>query len=216
MPKYSVPAIEAALSALGIDVRLWQSTEPPAFFSSALQADEQKAVTSFRSAKRQRERATVRHLLHHEFNIASPIAYAPNGRPFLSGDEQTKIGISHTADIVCLATARHRFGIDIEQRTPRGLRISRAFLSPTELALLYAQSEEERATWATAMWSAKEAVYKCVSDQNLSLTHGITIETISPTNTTNEAIIEVTTSNSPTPITVHCFFEPSFVLTVAQ
>ena len=216
MPRYNAPAISAALSESGIDVRLWQSTEPPVFFSSALQAEEQTALTRFRSAKRQREWATVRYLLHHEFHIASPIVYAPNGRPYLSSDEQREIGISHTADIVCLAIAPHRFGIDIEQRTPRALRISRAFLSPTELALLNAKPEEERERWATAMWSAKEAVYKCVSDQNLSLTHGITIESISPTPNPIEARMEVTTTASPTPKPIHCFFEPSFVLTVAQ
>jgi phosphopantetheinyl transferase len=91
----------------------------------------------------------------------------PRGRPHLvatlepAGMQLPDCSLSHKGRFVCAATspaAGSRVGVDIEQVSPRLLRLARAFTHDRD-ALLGARPDAER---LTILWALKEACSKVV------------------------------------------------------
>lgn len=86
------------------------------------------------------------------------VAYAPSGEPLFEGLEGS-ISVTHSRKFVALARAwQGRCGIDIEQFGRNFERIEDKYISAAERVLTAADDPRFRA----AVWSAKEAMFKCV------------------------------------------------------
>lgn len=89
------------------------------------------------------------------------VQIADTRKPFLA-DERYHFSISHCGDYAAAIVSRSaRVGIDIEIPVTRLLDISQKFLSGEEQARFHlARLKEENLERLTALWSAKEAIYK--------------------------------------------------------
>lgn len=90
------------------------------------------------------------------------IDHEPSGKPFISPASCLSISISHTrgyAAILLSDSTETCGGVDIEYRSDRVQRIARRFIHDEE----HAETTDDM----LVLWSAKEAVYKCYSEDNL-------------------------------------------------
>ncbi len=125
-----------------------------------------KAQALFGNEHRQKEWFMARALLRELGGENCVIEYSESGKPVLSGGS-AHVGISHSAAFFALGlNAASPIGLDIEQKSGRALRVAEKFLSVEEMRTLpMAEAEDAegmqcREDAATAMWSAKEAVFK--------------------------------------------------------
>ena len=119
---------------------------------------------------RQMERRNVQLLLNAMMGDGAgfAIGHEASGKPFVAartpgGDvrlPQWRISISHTRGFAAvLLSTSEQVGLDIEYRSDRVERIASRFIRPDEMA----DSTDKK----LLLWSAKEAVYKLFSEDNL-------------------------------------------------
>lgn len=118
------------------------------------------------ASPRRRERSAVLQLLHAMTGDPSlVIDHEPSGKPFVASASSPfalSISVSHTrgyAALIVSSCPEVRVGVDIEYCSDRVDRIARRFIRPDE----HADTTSDR----LVLWSAKEAVYKCFSEDNL-------------------------------------------------
>lgn len=116
--------------------------------------------------KRLTERLSVRFMLHRLFGHSASVAHTQTGRPLLQGSP-LHISISHTDGAYALSFSYEPHGIDIEPPSPRALRLRARFLDEGERCINLGNgwTEEDE---ATALWCAKEAAYKCFSNEHIT------------------------------------------------
>lgn len=112
----------------------------------------------FKNEGRQREFYSIRALLATMTgNKSLLIGHLPSGRPVVEG---YNVSISHTRGYAALILSESEdVAVDIEQRGDRVARIARKFIRPDEEAATIEQM--------LTLWSAKEALYKLHSEDNL-------------------------------------------------
>lgn len=127
-------------------------------------SDEERAHASQLAGNRRREWVAWRAVLREQAERWSlndsvlRVAYAPSGEPLFEGLEGS-ISVTHSRKFVALARAwQGRCGIDIEQLGRNFERIEDKYISAAERVLTAADDPRFRA----AVWSAKEAMFKCV------------------------------------------------------
>lgn len=117
--------------------------------------DEKSRVEKSRG--REVEREAKRMLTIVAFGEEVEILSTEAGKPLPVGN--THLTFSHSGKYVILATAPYNIGIDIQQYTPKLLRVSHKFVAETEELLLH-PVEEEKNRQIHFMWCAKEAIFK--------------------------------------------------------
>lgn len=141
--------------------------------------EERASIEGFSSTSRRAERLAWRALLREV--VSGPICneinieYNPQGAPSLRepiriGDfHYTHISVSHCRQMVAITVSTSPCGIDIES-LERGLeRLAERYMTPKERGL----SDDKRL--ASAVWSAKEALYKVALRSGLDLRRDIEI-----------------------------------------
>lgn len=117
------------------------------------------AIGGMRSIKRQKEQLTTYCLLEAMTGRRDlVIGHAESGKPIVDAME---ISLSHTKGWAAMIVSEDKaVGVDIEYRSNRVDRIASRFIRP----------DEQSATLAQRLinWSAKETVYKLLSDENLT------------------------------------------------
>ncbi|MBK7128122.1 MAG: 4'-phosphopantetheinyl transferase superfamily protein [Crocinitomicaceae bacterium] len=142
----------------------------PAETLNALTENELMRYNSFLSVKRKAEFLYTR-VLWHSFNSGRIISYDTKGRPYL--ENGGFISISHSRNIVAIAYhPTHEVGIDAEFKSDKLIRISKKFLSNSELQELNILD----LTQITLAWSIKEAIYKMENTEGLSLKDNIRLK----------------------------------------
>ena len=116
--------------------------------------------------KRLTERLSVLFMLHRLLGPSASMTHTKTGSPMLVGSP-LHISISHTDGAYALSFSYDSHGIDIEHPSPRALRLRERFLDEEEkcISLGDGWTEEDE---ATAMWCAKEAAYKCFSNEHIT------------------------------------------------
>lgn len=123
--------------------------------------------------KRQRERLSTAILTARLIGQCQRLEHTSSGRPYLT-DSQATVSITHTGNVYGVSVAHGPHGIDAERWGPKALRLAEKFLQPGEQVLLD-RLELTCEAAATALWSAKEAVYKACDRPGLELRTGITL-----------------------------------------
>lgn len=136
----------------------------------------------YQSKSRRKEWLVTRCLLAQVLGAAYEIAYLPSGQPFvcvppdLSCKGQPFISISHTAAYVALTISPYfSIGLDLEQNSCRANGIASRFLQSEEQAQLLHNPSD-----ATALWCAKEAIYKLAGIPQLRFLDQITLTSLAP------------------------------------
>ena len=136
--------------------------------------DVDKDLLKQRKGKDSREYfLAVRKILDNE-NSELMIDYDLGGKPFLNN--QKGISISHSHEIVAIGISNEiDFGIDIQHKTDKILKIKSKFLSKNESKLLGKTGDTEL---LTKLWSAKESIFKALGKEGVSFSNDLEINTI--------------------------------------
>ena len=101
------------------------------------------------------------------------VQYMQSGKPFLKNG--TSISISHTGFYVAIALGFNiQVGVDIEQHREKILKIAPRFTGEGAVATL--ENTKDRIEKLTAIWGAKESIYKILDRVGLSFKESIKID----------------------------------------
>ena len=153
-----------------IKLRFWHITESRDELMSLCCENGIKCdhVTAVKSDKRACEMLAVL-LLVHDFNKKWELAHNEDGAPSIRNQKGPFISITHSENVVCVATSPLPFGIDIEMNSEKILRVRKKFLNEEELLYF----PEDNALHHMMAWTAKEAVYKAFSTKGLDFRNNI-------------------------------------------
>ena len=155
---------------------IWEVTESEAELN-ALVPNSKEILSGIKSEKRRKERLAVRVLFFQIFGSDVECDHYPNGRPFLR-NSTAQISIAHTHRfVVALAHPNMRVGVDIECLERDFSAVELRALSQREISFL---CREQRSLHLAILWGAKEALYKCMSQDNIDFAKQVQIEPFIP------------------------------------
>ena len=160
------------------------------------------AQRHFKSISRQNEWLTTRCILYAIYGCDN-IIYSTDGKPSLKSGEP-HISISHSKTHVAVLLSRFpHVGVDIEKIDDKVLGFCQRFLSAEILPKQYLDfNNAQKAKLMIALWTAKEAVYKSIENQNaINLLKDITITRYNKTT----SFPEIATVNNMSNINLHSF-----------
>lgn len=142
---------------------------PEADLLAAATAGDLRSVSGFASVSRRAERLAWRALLRETAGIEPHVEYSAAGAPRLADFPDLNISVSHCRDMVAVALARGRCGVDIERVDRNFDRVAPRYLSAAERSL----SGDVRLP--AAVWCAKECLFKMQGREGLDFLHDITV-----------------------------------------
>jgi 4'-phosphopantetheinyl transferase len=156
---------------------LWKIEEKAEDLYKQLQLDEyEKAyVEQLKLGKRHLHWLAVRVLLRTMLNTSEYIdcKIDTHGKPYLVTIPY-HISLSHSFEYAAVMISKSSaVGIDIEQIREKVDRIADKFMRPEEMAFI---SESDKISQLYACWCAKEAVYKCYGQKEVSFANHISLE----------------------------------------
>lgn len=152
----------------------YNSFEPEAYVNK-LNPIEQKRLLQFGHPAKKMEFIATR-LLKESLFPNSAIQHSEIGAPFLEADYPTPyISISHTTNMVGIATSSFPIGMDLEPISHKAKKIMHKFLNEKELLQLNCEDEKE----ITRAWSAKEALYKLAGRKEILFQEDLLLEKLS-------------------------------------
>lgn len=169
-----------------------------------------EGLAKLKSPHRRIEWLAVRVLLAHLMGCETKVAYMPNGRPYLLGN-QYSLSISHTKGYVAvlLSSSQTLVGIDIEQTGERVRKVAHKFVGSSEVISSYNDSD----IWSLLLhWSAKESMFKCMDTPEVDFIHHLHIHPFQVQSTGIFQAHETRTSVAR-PFNIHYLLHPDFVLT---
>ena len=115
----------------------------------------------------------------------------------LSLDKNICYSISHTAKYAVLAISTQRIGVDIEFLHPKILNIKSKFINVKENYFM----KSDNIKLITRLWTCKEAIFKCIYENKLSLKKNIVVEKFDIQSTFGQG--EVYLNDKIIPINLH-------------
>ena len=167
---------------------LWKIEEKAADLYNQLQLDEQEKAyfDQLKLGKRHLHWLGVRVLLRTMLNTSDYIdcKIDEHGKPYLVSIPY-HISLSHSFDYAAVMISKSRpVGIDIEQIQGKVERIADKFMRPAELGFI---DPNHRINQLYVGWCAKEAVYKCYGQKEVSFLDNIQLQ---PFNFANEGQVK--------------------------
>lgn len=171
-----------------MEFALWKIEEKADDLYSQLQLneDEKAYVEQISNGKRHLHWLGTRVLLRKMLitNDYIDLKVDEHGKPYLV-TLPYHISLSHSFDYAAVMISKNRpVGIDIEQIKDKVERIAHKFMRPQELAFI---NEERKIQHLYACWCAKEAVYKCNGEKEVSFVDNILLQ---PFNFEHHGMIE--------------------------
>jgi 4'-phosphopantetheinyl transferase len=156
-------------------VAVWRVSESEEDLHQNLNLSEssKKRLSSMKSETHRKCFLAVRQLLKTYQIEDAEVQYMQSGRPFLKNG--TSISISHTGSYVAIALGFNvQVGVDIEQHREKILKIASRFTGEGAVATL--ENTADRIEKLTAIWGAKESIYKILDRVGLSFKESIKID----------------------------------------
>ncbi len=136
---------------------------------SALPESTAKKASRFRfNAGAQRQllgELMVRAILCNKFHFQNSevsFDYHSDGKPYLSGSENTHFNISHSGDWVVCAFSSLPVGVDVEKIRRVNFDIARRFFSAEETYQLFSLPENKQTGFFFDLWTLKESYLKAL------------------------------------------------------
>lgn len=122
-----------------------------------------EAKTNQRKAEELMAGSLLEEMLYEEIggHINLEYDYSDRGKPFLVGSD-LYFSLSHTRNVVACAVANQMVGIDVERRGRYNELVVKRYFTEQEYELLIDDDEIRMDIIFTVLWTAKEAVAKCV------------------------------------------------------
>jgi phosphopantetheinyl transferase len=163
-----------------LSVAVWQIDENEEFFwnSLCLLPEDETKIRSIKLQQVRLQKLACRKALAELLGSKDVgITYAETGQPQLKGHY---ISFSHTKNCAAVVLANIPVGIDMEELSPRILKLYPRFMSPQEIAVCDVNKLQDLYYY----WCAKEAMYKWFAAKNLDF-----IEDLSVNKNENKGII---------------------------
>ena len=163
----------------GATVSVWkiEETEKELLDIISVPQEELEELMIIRSAERRREKLAVRALLNTIFDDKVYLGHHDNGSPFIQNNP-IHISISHTSKYVAIIThPTEEVGIDIESMHRDFSAVEKKALSDEEREDLSTKNRNEQ---LAIYWSAKEALYKRMSQHGVDFAKQMEIEKFVP------------------------------------
>lgn len=112
-------------------------------------------------------------------------------------DKNICYSISHTTKFAVLAVGTQRIGVDIEFLHPKILNIKSKFINVKENYFM----KSDNIKLITRLWTSKEAIFKCIYENKLSLKKNIVVEKFDIQSTFGQG--EVYLNDKIIPINLH-------------
>lgn len=141
-------------SGEGWEIFLWRHEAGETFEDIALTAEETFRAEQY-APKKRLEFLMVRALLKAQ-KLGGQLRYHTTGRPFLAEDSR-HISITHAYPFAAIGLSSKPLGLDLEHLHEKIRKVQERFLHSDEKIWLGAEPELES---LTAIWSAKESLYK--------------------------------------------------------
>jgi len=165
----------------GLHLGIWHITETVDELISQLYLnnEEFKTLYEFRTLQRKKQWLSYRVLIRNLVKIDTiyKIYYTLNGKPFLTHPPRN-ISVTHSGCFSATLISENKSinpGIDLEKIETKVVRVREKFLNPTEQIRA---SVNPSAQTYTMFWSAKETVYKCYDNPEISLKENIHIHSL--------------------------------------
>ncbi|MCL2097986.1 MAG: 4'-phosphopantetheinyl transferase superfamily protein [Bacteroidales bacterium] len=171
-----MPVIHIAQQGKGSIIAVWKITETEEFFTQHhdCRLDEYQHIAH---PQRRLERLAVMALLSSMIKSKVCLRHHDNGRPYLD-NSKANISITHSKGFAAVIyNENEAVGIDMESLSRDFSAVERKALSDKERAYL---SDECRNLQLCMLWCAKEAIYKCVSEEGIDFAQQIFIEEFTP------------------------------------
>lgn len=149
---------------------LWKITESEDELRSLVSKSDIVGAETMQSVARRCERLAWRALLR-QFLPDAVIEYNAVGAPVLTSHNNVFISVSHSSSVAALAISSRPCAVDIESVKRDVSRVSRRYTNETEIAL----SDSSNAIFYTAVWCAKETLYKLSGQKGLNIQHDLTV-----------------------------------------
>ena len=160
-------------------IYVWEitETEQQLMDMCSIPRNEMEELSMIRSEARRKEKLAVRALLGEIFDDKVYLGHHDNGRPFLHNSAQ-EISISHSNRFVAIITHRDEaLGIDIESLERSFDAVEKKVLSEEEREDL---GERNRKLQLAIIWSAKEAIFKRMSQLDVDFAEQKEIDKFTP------------------------------------
>ena len=151
-------------------VKLIIEPVPPVYLccDALITASDVASASRFQNDSRRREHLAWRRIVRHELGRKVMIDYNEVGAPVVDVPN-TYISVAHGGEMVAVAIANERVGVDIESLDRNFDRILSRYMTAAEIALTASED------WAARVWAAKEAIYKLYGRREVDLTEDIRI-----------------------------------------
>ena len=134
--------------------------------------NEKTEFGQLKNEKRKKEYLAVRLLTEKLLDKKPDIHYRKAGNPYLK-NHTLNISISHSAELITVFLSEKIAGIDAENIFRNTEKITRRFLSDSEFKTTTQSNNRQLAF--VMYWSAKEAIFKCASVQNVNFKNQIRV-----------------------------------------
>ena len=147
-------------------IGIWQIAESSTELLPTVQLSEseKKSPGIIKNEKRKREFLAVRALIKKIIDTDSTIIYENSGRPRLKNSKKN-ISISHSAELAVVFLSDRNAGIDVENTNRNIAPLVKRFLLKEELE--QTENSSDKQLMQTIYWSAKEAIFKCTSEEKI-------------------------------------------------
>jgi phosphopantetheinyl transferase len=145
---------------------------------SILSSEDLKKMEAIHSSERKMEIYLSRFIIHSYLKKKIEIEYI-NNKPVLR-NESINISITHNKKYVCVGFNKNKiFGIDIETIKPSILKINSKFCQDKEIENEKTKHQLlDSKLYFTMLWTAKEATYKCLENQEDNYINNIEVSLI--------------------------------------
>lgn len=133
---------------------------------------EKSDFDKLRIEKRKKEFLAVRLLIEKLLGSKTELIYSKDGTPQLK-DKSLQISISHSAELAAVILSKKQAGIDAENIFRNTEKVAKRFLSDSEYKSSAQNNNPELSR--IIYWSAKEAIFKCTSVQEIQFNKQIII-----------------------------------------
>ena len=165
MPLYKTITVNAATKVL-----IWKIEESfdALLKNIELTTENTDRLNKMKSVLHQKGFLSIRHLLAIEGYTDYDLFYDANGKPHLT--DGVHVSITHSFIFSAIILSDIKVGIDVEKKRDKILRIAHKFTTVKELSKL---SLTTRIRKLTAIWCAKESLYKGFNSAGLSFLNHI-------------------------------------------
>ena len=168
MPLYKTITVNSATKVL-----IWKIEESfdTLLKNIELTAENTGRLNSMKSILHQKGFLSIRHLLALEGYTDYDLYYDTNGKPHLK--DELNISITHSFIFSAIILSDTKVGIDVEKKRDKILRIAHKF---TSVKNFDKSSLTTKIRKLTAIWCAKESLYKSFNSVGLSFLNHIHVE----------------------------------------